>query len=130
MCANELGLRVEQAPEYAPRSGAKVSIFGVFHDGRMEEQAWLPLEPKLAATFGGKRTCEIGYGKRLRAGDDALAHQVDHMIRENGIDDGRVNPHSGAEANIVGAQALLPDVAARVGELLDQVADRLEVAAA
>jgi len=48
----------------------------------------------------------------------------------DGIDDGRVNPHSGAEANIVGAQALLPDVASRIGELLDQVADRLEVQAA
>src|SRR5207237_3686431 len=45
MCANELGLRVEQAPEYTAQRGAKVSIFGVFHDGRMEEQAWLPLEP-------------------------------------------------------------------------------------
>ncbi len=49
---------------------------------------------------------------------------------QDGIDDGRLNPHSGAESNIVGAQALLPDVAARVPELLDEVADRLEVAAA
>jgi hypothetical protein len=48
----------------------------------------------------------------------------------DGIDDGRLNPHSGAEANIVGAQALLPDVAARVHTLLDEVADQLEVAAA
>jgi hypothetical protein len=48
----------------------------------------------------------------------------------DGIDDGRLNPHSGAEANIVGAQALLPDVAARIGPLLDEVADRLEVEAA
>ena len=48
----------------------------------------------------------------------------------DGIDEGRLNPHSGAEANIVGAQALLPDVASRIGELLDQVADRLEGAAA
>ena len=48
----------------------------------------------------------------------------------DGIDDGRLNPHSGAESNIVGAQALLPDVASRVGTLLDQVADQLEVAAA
>src|SRR5437763_1987634 len=48
----------------------------------------------------------------------------------DGIDDGRLNPHSGAESNIVGAQALLPDVATRVGTLLDAVADRLEVAAA
>ena len=41
-----------------------------------------------------------------------------------------VPTHSGAEANIVGAQALLPDVATRVGTLLDEVADRLDVAAA
>jgi hypothetical protein len=48
----------------------------------------------------------------------------------DGIDDGRINPHSGAESNIVGAQALLPDVAARIPELLAEVADRFEVAAA
>jgi hypothetical protein len=48
----------------------------------------------------------------------------------DGIDDGRLNPHSGAESNIVGAQALLPDVAARLHELLDEVAEHLEVAAA
>lgn len=49
---------------------------------------------------------------------------------QDGIDDGRLNPHSGAESNIVGAQALLPEVAARAGALLDEVGDRLEVAAA
>jgi hypothetical protein len=48
----------------------------------------------------------------------------------DGIDDGRLNQHSGAEANIVGAQALLPDVSTRVGAMLDEVADRLEVEAA
>ena len=87
MCASELGLRVEQAPEYTPQSGARISVFGVFHDGRMDEKAWLPLEPKLAEAFGGSRKCETGYGKRMRASDDALSHTVDHMIRENGIDD-------------------------------------------
>jgi hypothetical protein len=86
-CASELGLRVEQAPEFTPQSGAKISVFGVFRDGRMDEKAWLPLEPKLAEAFGGKRTCELGYGKRLRDGDNALLHQVDHLVRENGIDD-------------------------------------------
>ena len=53
-----------------------------------------------------------------------------HGRVSDGIDDGRLNPHSGAESNIVGAQALLPDVAARVRDMLDEVADRLEVAAA
>src|SRR2546423_19977 len=36
----------------------------------------------------------------------------------DGIDDGRLNPHSGAESNIVGAQALLPDIASLVRTLL------------
>ena len=80
-------MRVEQAPEYAPQSGSRISVFGVFHDGRMDEKAWLPLEPKLAQAFSGQRTCEPGYGKRLREGDNALLHQVDHLVRENGIDD-------------------------------------------
>jgi hypothetical protein len=44
----------------------------------------------------------------------------------DGIDDGRINAHSGAESNIVGAQALLPEVAARAREMLDAVSDRLE----
>jgi hypothetical protein len=49
---------------------------------------------------------------------------------QDGIDGGRLNPHSGAESNIVGAQALLPDVAAHVGALLDEVGERFEVEAA
>ena len=47
----------------------------------------------------------------------------------DGIDDGRPNPHSGAESNIVAAQALLPEIAARAPFLLDEVAGRLEVVA-
>jgi hypothetical protein len=39
----------------------------------------------------------------------------------DGIDDGVVNEHSGAEANIVGAQALLADVIAAVPSLLPAV---------
>lgn len=44
----------------------------------------------------------------------------------DGIDDGVLNPHSGAESNVVGAQALLPEIAAGVGPMLDEVDDRLE----
>src|SRR5438094_905770 len=84
-------------------------------------------------------SCESAYARwrdHARAwfdGRNAASQPV--YDRENGrvcdgIDDGRLNPHSGAEANVVGAQALLPDVATRVGTLLDAVADRLEVAAA
>ena len=45
---------------------------------------------------------------------------------QDGIDDGRLNPHSGAESNIVGAQALFHDIAPRVGPMLDAVSDRLD----
>ena len=47
----------------------------------------------------------------------------------DGIDEGRINPHSGAESNIVAAQALFPEVSSRVGPMLDEVGDRLEVVA-
>ena len=39
----------------------------------------------------------------------------------DGVDDGVVNPHSGAESNIVAAQALFPEIARRASELLDEV---------
>ena len=45
---------------------------------------------------------------------------------QDGIDEGRLNPHSGAESNIVGAQALFHDIAPRVGTMLDAVSDWLD----
>lgn len=82
------------------------------------EGAYARWRDQARAWFDGRNTASLPVYDRLNG-------RV-----SDGIDDGRLNPHSGAEANIVGAQALLPDIAARVGELLDQVADRLEVEAA
>lgn len=45
----------------------------------------------------------------------------------DGIDHGRLNLHSGAEANIVAGQALLPEVVARVADMLADVAQELPV---
>ena len=39
----------------------------------------------------------------------------------DGIDDGRLNANSGAESNIVAAQALLPEVVTRVADMLDEL---------
>ena len=47
----------------------------------------------------------------------------------DGIDDGHLNPHSGAESNIVGAQALFPEVTAKASAMLDAVSDQLETVA-
>ena len=55
---------------------------------------------------------------RIRdVGIDARASAAAH-----GIDDGVVNPHSGAESNIVGAQALFVELA-RLAPLLMPVVD-------
>jgi hypothetical protein len=40
----------------------------------------------------------------------------------DGIDDGVLNPHSGAESNIVGAQALIADVVRDAARMLGPVA--------
>jgi hypothetical protein len=115
MCASELTVRVERAPELSTNPRARVSIFGVFHDGRMSEASWGPLEPKLASVFGGKRTCEVGYGKRMRAGDAELTRAVDRMVRENGIDDevlGKVAP--AAEGDLIMVLMLYRKLPARL----------------
>jgi hypothetical protein len=43
----------------------------------------------------------------------------------DGIDDGVLNPHSGAESNIVGAQALIDDVARSAATLMPQIESAL-----
>ncbi len=84
MCASALTVHVDKAPEFAP--ARTVSVFGVFHDGRMSEPAWTALSPKISPALG-KFECEPGYGNRLRGGDPALVSWIDHTVRENGIDD-------------------------------------------
>ncbi len=84
MCANALSVRVETAPEFVPAH--TVSVFGVFHDGRMSEPAWTALSPKISSALG-KAECELGYGNRLRNGDPELASWLERNVRENGIDD-------------------------------------------
>ncbi|OLD11037.1 MAG: hypothetical protein AUJ06_01170 [Chloroflexi bacterium 13_1_40CM_3_70_6] len=44
----------------------------------------------------------------------------------DGIDDGVVNPHSGAEANVVAAQALFHEIAQRASALLDEAGSAWE----
>jgi hypothetical protein len=84
-CAST-SVRVEQAAEFHPAVGSKVSILGVFHDGHMSESAWKALSPKVSAMLG-HTSCEIGYGSDLRESSPELAASFDKQIRENGVDD-------------------------------------------
>lgn len=82
------------------------------------ESAYARLRDHARAWFDGRNSAQ-------RPVYDREAGRV-----HDGIDDGRINPHSGAESNIVGAQALFPEVSARASAMLDEVGDRLEVLAA
>jgi hypothetical protein len=86
MCAESTNVRVEEADGFVPPDRAHVSVFGVFHDGRMSEPAWLALAPKVSAALDSPR-CELGYGQQLRNAQPELAREVERSIRENGIDD-------------------------------------------
>ncbi len=85
-CASATTVRVEQAPEFVAPRAARVSVFGVFHDGRMSDTAWAALESKIAPALG-RHGCEVGYGPRMREANPELASSVAHDISENGVDD-------------------------------------------
>ncbi len=86
MCTGATTVRVEHAPEFVATAHPRVSVFGVFHDGRMSEPAWLALAPKVSRALDSPR-CELGYGQRLRNTKPELASAVEKSVRENGIDD-------------------------------------------
>ncbi len=86
MCAESTNVRVDQVAGFVAPDRAKISIFGVFHDGRMSEPAWLALAPKVSHALDSPR-CELGYGQELRNSQPELAREVERSIRENGIDD-------------------------------------------
>ena len=61
-----------------------VSVFGVFHEGRMSHEAWGQVGPKLSATLGQK-ACETGYGDSLSAAKPELYAAIDESVRDEGI---------------------------------------------
>ena len=61
-----------------------ISVFGVFHEGRMSPEAWTQLGPRLSAVLGQK-SCEVGYGYQLANADPALYAAVDESVRDEGI---------------------------------------------
>lgn len=61
-----------------------VSVFGIFHEGRMSHEAWEKIGPRLSAALGQK-ACETGYGDRLSASLPALSTTVDDSVRDEGV---------------------------------------------
>lgn len=70
-------------PDFTP-APTTVSVFGVFHEGRMSHEAWEQVGPKLSAALGQK-ACEVGYGESLASGQPELFAAVDVSVRDEGI---------------------------------------------
>jgi len=67
-----------------PRSGAALSVFGVFKDGRMSPEAWDDLRTRLNPILGAT-ACETAYPEALNASGPELSQAVDDFTRANGV---------------------------------------------
>ncbi|HSO40995.1 MAG TPA: hypothetical protein VLT33_51070, partial [Labilithrix sp.] len=76
---------VNYAPGFVKES-AKVSVFGVFRDGRMNPEAWEDLGPSFAAALH-KGACEIAVSNALRTSSAAVFAAIDGAARSEGITD-------------------------------------------
>ncbi len=77
---------VKHAPEFVT-TGAKVSVFGIFKDGRMTPESWDAIGPRLSRAFGKPTVCGVAYGERLVSTAPALSSAVDDYARANGVTD-------------------------------------------
>ncbi len=68
------------------KEGAAMSVFGVYHDGRMDPEAWDELAPKFSTALH-KNNCESAMSVELRASKSSLYTAVDDVVRSDGITD-------------------------------------------
>ncbi len=85
-CFADYKYRSEFAPGFV-QSHRRVSILGVFKDGRMDFESWDALAPALSAAFGARK-CPAGYSEDFVAGHATLASAVDDVARADGLGDG------------------------------------------
>ena len=74
------------ASDFPQTSHAKLSVFGVFRDGRMNSEAWDEFGPKLTAALSAT-PCEVAYSSDLVSNDGPLSSAVDDYARANGVTD-------------------------------------------
>jgi hypothetical protein len=67
-----------------PSSGAALSVFGVFKDGRMSPEAWDDLRPRLTPILGAA-ACQTAYPEALNASGPELTQAIDDYTRANGV---------------------------------------------
>ena len=93
-CLSKAAVSVKYADNFDP-THHKVSIFGVFKDGRMNSEAWGGLAPQVRAAFGGG-SCEAGYGAAAFPPERDVTTAIDEYATSNGPTDdllGQVRHH-------------------------------------
>jgi hypothetical protein len=77
----------EPQAKYAPgfeRSAHRVSVLGVFRDGRMDEAAWKEFEAPVGNLLGAG-PCAAAFGDHLRRDAPALFSALDEQARQDGV---------------------------------------------
>jgi hypothetical protein len=86
MCAcSDTELTVNTAPGYVARD-LRVSVLGVFDNGRMNQAAWDDWSPMIAAALHGTR-CDPGFSDAMEKDAPAVFSDVDQSTRNDGITD-------------------------------------------
>ena len=81
-CFNEFDYRTDFTSGFT-RGAHRVSVLGVFKDGRMNFESWEVLAPAFSAAFGGK--CGSGYDEQFVNEHSALAAAIDDVARADGL---------------------------------------------
>ncbi len=74
---------------YAPgfvKENPKISIFGVFRDGRMNPEIWEELGPAFATALH-REACGIAVGGAMRISSAPLFNAIDGVVRSDGVTD-------------------------------------------
>ena len=85
-CSDE---KARFAVSYAPNfqnNAAKISVFGVFRDGRMNPEAWEDLSPRFRTVLHAE-ACDAAVGNSLRVLNPPLFSATDSVARRAGISD-------------------------------------------
>jgi hypothetical protein len=84
-CQSAADFSVKYASGFEP-ARHKVSVFGVFKDGRMSSEAWGGLAPRISAALGGG-PCDAGYGGAAFPPDAPVSAAIDEYVTSSGPTD-------------------------------------------
>jgi hypothetical protein len=93
-CADQnTDFEVHYASDY-PRTPLRLSVFGVFKDGRLSAESWDQLGKNLSSPFA-KNACDVVYSDDLLAHAPDTASALDDYARANGVTDDLLDVYAG-----------------------------------